>query len=186
MRANAHPPGETQTTSITGHDFRVAMKRLPTSVAVVAGMREGRPIGMLVGSFTSVSITPLLVGFLGDHRSTSLVHVKALDTWTCSLLDEGDATTPQAFRKPMEERFDQLQWSTSGYGTPVIDSAVLAVHCRRHDVLRAGDHDLVLGEVLDITDHGGQRRPLVFVDGRMTRLDPGRLLDHRLWQLGWD
>ncbi|HRW20108.1 MAG TPA: flavin reductase, partial [Dermatophilaceae bacterium] len=53
-------------------DYRALMARVPTSVVVVATMVEGAPIGMLVGTFTSVSLQPKLVGFLADLGSRTV------------------------------------------------------------------------------------------------------------------
>ncbi|MFJ6673198.1 flavin reductase family protein [Actinosynnema sp. NPDC091369] len=158
--------------TVTSGRFRSAMRHLPTSVVIAAGMAGDRPIGMLLGSFTSVSLEPLLVGFLGDHGSRTLRHLLDLDLWTFSVLADDDTTTPGAFRGPLHDRFTGVRWSTSPLGTPVIDDSVLAVHARRHSTVRAGDHDLVLAEVLDVTDPHPSRRPLVFAEGRMTRLAP--------------
>lgn len=152
--------------------FRSAMRHLPTSVVIAAGMSGDRPIGMLIGSFTSVSLSPLLVGFLGDRASKTLAHLLELDLWTFSVLADDDTITPPAFCGPLDERFTRVKWSTSPLGTPVIDDAVLALHCRRHATVEAGDHDLVLAEVLDVTDPHPLRRPLVFAEGRMTGLAP--------------
>lgn len=150
--------------------FRRAMRRVPTSVVVAAGMADSQPVGMLIGSFTSVSLSPLLVGFLGDRGSSTLGPLLDLDLWTFSVLAEDDTVTLAAFRRPLGERFDRVAWSTSPIGTPVIDGAVLAVHCRKFSTVEAGDHRLVLAEVLDVTDPHPFRRPLVFVEGRMARL----------------
>ncbi|MFD0207117.1 flavin reductase family protein, partial [Saccharothrix carnea] len=152
--------------------FRSAMRHLPTSVVIAAGMAGDQPIGMLIGSFTSVSLSPLLVGFLGDHGSKTLVRLLELDLWTFSVLADDDTITPGAFCGPLHERFDQVKWSISPLGTPMIDNAVVSLHCRKHSTVEAGDHDLVLAEVLDITDPDPLRRPLVFAEGRMTGLAP--------------
>jgi 3-hydroxy-9,10-secoandrosta-1,3,5(10)-triene-9,17-dione monooxygenase reductase component len=152
--------------------FRSAMRHLPTGVVIAAGMSGDRPIGMLIGSFTSVSLSPLLVGFLGDRASKTLAHLLELDLWTFSVLADDDTIAPSAFCGPLHERFSRVKWSTSPLGTPVLDDSVLALHCRKHSTVEAGDHEFVLAEVLDITDPHPLRRPLVFAEGRMTRLAP--------------
>ena len=45
--------------------FRTVLGHFPTGVTVITGMIEGdRPHGFTIGSFTSVSLDPPLVGFL--------------------------------------------------------------------------------------------------------------------------
>ncbi|CAL9569378.1 Flavin reductase [Actinosynnema sp. ALI-1.44] len=157
----------------TATRFRSAMRHLPTSVVVAAGMSPtGEPVGMLLGSFTSVSLDPLLVGFLGDDNSTTLPALLALDHWTFSVLADDDDLTPDAFRLPQSERFDKVKWSITPYNTPAIDNAVLTIHTRNHSTVPAGDHRLVLAEVLDTTILDATRSPMVYVHGRMTRIAP--------------
>ncbi|MFF9803100.1 flavin reductase family protein, partial [Streptomyces rochei] len=51
-------------------DYRHALGHVPTSVAVVtASARSGLPVGMTVGSFTSVSLDPPLIAFFVDRSS---------------------------------------------------------------------------------------------------------------------
>ncbi|MFM6931786.1 MAG: flavin reductase family protein, partial [Novosphingobium sp.] len=59
-------------TAIDPAVFRRVLGNYPTGVTVVTAMGEdGQPIGMVVGTFTSVSLDPPLVGFLPDKRSSS-------------------------------------------------------------------------------------------------------------------
>jgi Flavin reductase like domain len=48
--------------------FRCVLGKVPTSVAVIATLRDGSPVGVTVGSFTSVSLSPPLVGFFPIHN----------------------------------------------------------------------------------------------------------------------
>ena len=52
--------------------FRAVLGHFPTGVTVVTGLAAGRPIGFTVGSFTSISLDPPLVGFFAMNDS---------DTW---------------------------------------------------------------------------------------------------------
>jgi flavin reductase (DIM6/NTAB) family NADH-FMN oxidoreductase RutF len=49
-------------------------------------------------------------------------------------------------------------------GFVVVADAAATLQCTLRDVIRAGDHDLVLGLVVGITHHGGE--PLLFHRGR--------------------
>ena len=71
----------------SGH-FRTIMGHFPTGVTVVTGMAPGvdgdRPPGFTIGSFTSVSLDPPLVGFLPQLGSA---------TWTASRPRAASAST---------------------------------------------------------------------------------------------
>lgn len=53
--------------------FRQVMGHFPTGVTIITGMAGDAPAGFTIGSFTSVSLEPPLVGFLPQISS---------DTWT--------------------------------------------------------------------------------------------------------
>ncbi|KXX55860.1 hypothetical protein AZG88_02150 [Rhodococcus sp. LB1] len=133
-------------------------------------MRDDAPVGMVVGTFTTVSLDPRLVGFFGDNSSTTFSVLSGLDRHSFSVLDQDDRTTPDSFRLPLERRFDSLEWSLSGHGIPVIEAAVMTFHTRLHSVVPAGDHQLMLAEVLDVDASAHAGRPLLFAEGKMTRL----------------
>ena len=52
--------------------FRRALGHVPTAVSVVTATDEQGHVGMTVGSFTSISLDPPLVGFFADTESTTL------------------------------------------------------------------------------------------------------------------
>ncbi|AKE01160.1 hypothetical protein XU06_29880 (plasmid) [Rhodococcus erythropolis] len=133
-------------------------------------MRDGAPVGMVVGTFTTVSLEPLLVGFFGDNNSFTFGLLSDLDRISFSVLDQEDADTANRFRLPGDERFDGLDWSASSHGTPVLGSALMTFHTRVHSLVPAGDHQLLLGEVIDMETAAGSGRALLFAEGKMTQL----------------
>jgi len=171
---------------ITPSAYRQALSTVPTSVVVAAGMNDRRPIGMVIGTFSTVSMDPPLVGFFGDHRSSTLSPLLGCERITFSLLRQEDLEHCEAFRLPLDERFDHVPWHESAYATPAIDDALLTVHTRVDRIFDAGDHTCVLAEVLEVESGPTSKRPLVFYRHRLSRLDPGQLLDDELWQLGWE
>lgn len=165
--------------------FRRALSNVPTSVVVASGLLDGEPVGMVIGTFSTISMEPPLVGFFGDHRSSTLEPLLKCENLTFSLLGQDDLNISEAFRLPLSERFNGIPWSISQYGTPMIDTAVLVVHTKLYRVFDAGDHKCVLAEVIDIRTSEKVTRPLVFHKHHLSRLDPGKLLDDEMWQLGW-
>jgi 3-hydroxy-9,10-secoandrosta-1,3,5(10)-triene-9,17-dione monooxygenase reductase component len=164
--------------------FRDAMARLPMCAVVAATMDGHRPVGMVVGTFISVSLDPFLVGFLADRRSSTLVMLLDADRISCTLLDESHLDVVEQFRRPAESRFDGLSWSVdTRHGAPVFMGTPLVVFARPSAQVDAGDRVLALFEVIDIRA-AGPTRPLVFCAGRITRLEPGQLVDGDVWQLG--
>lgn len=181
------PPAVAQPRAADGQRrFRAAMRRMPTSVVVVAGMQADEPVGMVVGTFTAVSLDPLLVGFLGDRRSGTFGRLLQIDRWCFSVLTQADAAIVDRFRRQNAERFKGVDWRLTRHGTPLINGSTLAVHTRQYESLPAGDHDLALAQVLDVDFELTPPRPLVYLGGRFSRLDPYDLAPADAWQLGWE
>lgn len=174
-----------QSATVDTRSFRTAMSRVPTSVAVVSTMRDGVPIGMLVGTFTSVSLSPALVGYLGERTSRTVPYLLEAETLSCSVLRESDVQTVDEFRKPLDKRFQNLNWECDEeFNVPVLAGAPLTVFGRPYATSDAGDHVFSMIEVAGVRT-SGPCRPLVFCGGRLTRMDPGHVVDSDIWQLGW-
>lgn len=171
--------------SATHQEFRKAMRNVPTTITIVSVLCGDQPVGMVVGTFTSVSLTPLLVGFLGDNGSSTLRRIRTFDRWSFSILCEEDAAVVDAFRGPIENRFAALDWVVSDSGTPILPSAVVTFETMKYDIVSTGDHDLFLAQVVGIHHGRPNARPLVYFRGRMTGLDPYEVPDYTHWQLGW-
>ena len=52
--------------------FRHVLGHFPTGVTIITAAPEAGPVGLTIGSFTSVSLDPPLVGFLPGKASTTL------------------------------------------------------------------------------------------------------------------
>jgi flavin reductase (DIM6/NTAB) family NADH-FMN oxidoreductase RutF len=147
------------------------MRRLPTGLTIVSATAAGEPVGMLVGTFTSVSLRPLLVGFLGDRASSTLPALLDCEHWGFSVLGEDCIAVVDAFRRPKEQRFTHIAWHPSASGAPLVDGAVVTIEASRYKVGSAGDHCFVTAAVHDVRVRHDDR-PLVYFQGGATRLDP--------------
>jgi flavin reductase (DIM6/NTAB) family NADH-FMN oxidoreductase RutF len=132
-------------------------------VTVVTAEADGLPAGMTLNSFTSVSLAPLLVLVSLGHRSRTLAAVAGCGRFAVSILHRGQRQAAVDFAErgpPFPERHVRRRPD----GFLVVDGAAASLCCRVVDTVRAGDHDLVPGQVVDFEHHGGE--PLVFYRGR--------------------
>jgi len=67
-------------------EFRAVLGHYPTGVAVVAANLASGPVGMVVGSFTSVSLDPPLVAFLPQRNSSTYGLLRQAQTLCVSIL----------------------------------------------------------------------------------------------------
>jgi flavin reductase (DIM6/NTAB) family NADH-FMN oxidoreductase RutF len=145
--------------------FRKVLGLYPTGVSVVTGLGpDGYPAGLAVGTFTSVSLDPLLVGFLPARSSRSWPKIRATGSFCINVLGEHQLHVCQAFAISGGDKFEGLEWHPAGSGCPVLDGAVTWIDCKVEAVHPAGDHDFVIGRVLDF-DGKSEHSPLLFLRG---------------------
>lgn len=146
--------------------FRAALAHVPTSVVIVTADTPDGPTGMTIGSFASVSLDPCLVGFFPGRSSSSWPAIRDAGRFAVNVLAADQDELCRAFARP-GDRFEGVAWAPSAEGNPILDGDVLWIDCVLHDELDAGDHTLVLGEVVDLGEPA-DRDPLVFHRGTYT------------------
>jgi flavin reductase (DIM6/NTAB) family NADH-FMN oxidoreductase RutF/DNA-binding IclR family transcriptional regulator len=132
--------------------FREVLGHFPTGiVAITACEEDGTPQGMVVGSFTSVSLDPPLVAFLPDKGSSTFPRIRKTGRFCVNVLasDQQDVCRTLAVRGSTE-RFDNVGWHPSALGSPVLDDVVAWIDCEIDTIHEAGDHFIVVGAVRDL------------------------------------
>jgi flavin reductase (DIM6/NTAB) family NADH-FMN oxidoreductase RutF len=144
------------------------MASFPTGVTVVATRSDGGdPVGITVNSFTSVSLEPPLVLVCIGHGSSFHDPIVSAEGFSISILSAGQAEVAHRFaRRPLEGRFDDVDWTEAPSGNPLISGASAWLDCSVCEVITAGDHSILLG--LSEACGWEDEPPLVFHRGVMT------------------
>jgi 3-hydroxy-9,10-secoandrosta-1,3,5(10)-triene-9,17-dione monooxygenase reductase component len=150
-------------------EFRRVMGRFPTGVVVVAALHHGRPYGMSVNSFASVSLDPLMLMFCAARDSSTWPYLRKAGRFAVSVLGADQEQACRLFATKGVDRFAALPWSLNASGQPVLDDAIAWFDCVLADVFPGGDHEIVLGRVLDVRERA-DGNPLVFHRGTFTGL----------------
>ena len=151
-------------------DFRRALGCYPTGVAVVTALGpDGARLAVTVSSFTSVSLAPPLVSFCLDRASVWFEAFQAAGHFAVNVLREDQAHLSDDFARiegGSWQGLDTVTWQT---GCPILKDALAAFECRVHARHGAGDHVILVGEVLGIASDG-DGAPLAFFRGRYRRM----------------
>jgi 3-hydroxy-9,10-secoandrosta-1,3,5(10)-triene-9,17-dione monooxygenase reductase component len=147
--------------TIAPADFRELMAKVPTSVAVVAGMDDGHPVGLTVGTLASVSLEPPLISIAVARTSESWPRIAPSGVFSVSVLSAEQRHVCAAFSEKGPDKFAAIDWETSYRGQPWIRGSVAHLDCAVDTVIEAGDHVIVLGRVLELA-HGEEDAPMVF------------------------
>ncbi len=142
---------------LTPKHFREVMAHVPTSVAVVAGLVDGEPKGLSVGTFVPVSLDPPLIGFFVARTSKSWPVINDGGAFCVSVLGDDQEEVSARFAVSGPDKFAGVEWHRSPSGHPVVAGSVAWVDCEIDRLVDAGDHVLVLGRVLDMGVERGQQ-----------------------------
>ena len=150
-------------------DYRRVVGRFATGVTVITTLHEGEQHAMTCNSFTSVSLDPVLVLFCAEKIARFHDVVLASGAFAVSVLAQGQEDVSRSFAvrgRPLEDQFAGVPHTTGALtGAAVIDGALAALECRTASVTDAGDHTVVIGEVLAASLPEPEADPLLYYEG---------------------
>jgi 3-hydroxy-9,10-secoandrosta-1,3,5(10)-triene-9,17-dione monooxygenase reductase component len=147
--------------------FRQVLGHFPTGVTVVTADPGGQPVGLTIGSFTSVSLDPPLVGFLPTKVSSSWPVIERAGRFCVNVLAADQVELCWRFAKERDDKFDGVDWAPSATtGSPLLAGVLAWIDCTVEGVVDAGDHWFVLGRVVDL-DAVDRMDPMIFYRGKV-------------------
>ena len=146
--------------------FRKAMGSFPTGVTVVTvADGDGDMHGVTVNSFSSVSLEPMLVLACLNGTSRAVGLIERAGAFNVNVLSAGQEAISRWFanrhRPAGPAMFDDVAFEPGVTGCPVLAGAAASFDCWLRQSYRAGDHLIVLGEVVALA-YRPQLEPLVF------------------------
>ena len=168
----------------TADEFREAVSRFATGITVVTCVVDGVDHAMTANAFASVSLDPLLVLVSVERDSRFHDAVSMARAWGVSILHaraEESARWLATKGRQLDGQMEQVPHHRSPtLGVAWLDHSLATLECRTVDTLKAGDHDLVVGEVVTIqgADPGqpgdsGRLDPLLYFQRHYRRFDSG-------------
>lgn len=148
---------------------REAMTHWPTGMAVVTTAdRDGWWWGFTASSVTQVSERPPLVAVGLERDAHSRPVFTAADAFAVHVLREGQEDLAERFGGDAANDFGDMSVECGLEDVPLLTDVAMRLECRPVDTVPAGDHVLLIGEV--IRARMGPRDPLVYLDHGFRRL----------------
>jgi flavin reductase (DIM6/NTAB) family NADH-FMN oxidoreductase RutF len=146
--------------------FRKVLGNYPTGVCAVTAMHDdGSPLVLVVGSFSSISLDPPLVGFLPDRKSSTWPLIANSGKFCVNVYSSEQTELCRQMAMPGPDKFAGVSYTHTALGNPKLDKVIAWIDCTMHDVLEAGDHYVVLGQV-ETLEIGHEGDPMLFFRGR--------------------
>ena len=150
--------------------LRDALGCFATGVTVVTCLDDdGRPFGLTVNSFTSVSLDPPLLLVCIAKRARCAAALASAPHFAVNVLQTGQQPASIRFSTSDEDRFGTTPWSSGETGAPVLMESLCVFECDRQAVHDGGDHDILVGQVIRAS-FDPTLDPLLYFRGRYRRL----------------
>jgi 3-hydroxy-9,10-secoandrosta-1,3,5(10)-triene-9,17-dione monooxygenase reductase component len=149
--------------------YRTVLGHFATGVALITA-HDGEPVGMACNSFTSVSLEPPLVLFCAAKSSTTWPRIDRVGKWAANFLAEDGEEVCRLFAQKGADRFAHVSFTIGRSGAPILDRALAFVDCETVAEHDAGDHVIVVGEVLEL-GYASEGKPLLFYRGGYGRYE---------------
>ena len=145
--------------------YRNALSCFATGVTVVSAHHDAQDWGMTCNSFSSVSLEPRLVLWSIRQSASSRAAFVSSGGYTVSVLsDDQQALAGQFSTGDMAQRFAGVAADRLASGRLRLAGSSAWFDCALVQVIPAGDHDILLGEVRDFGC--STLAPLIYAQGQ--------------------
>lgn len=155
---------ETERATELSNRVRAVHRQYPTGVTVVTACVDGKPYGLAVNAFSSISMEPPLVLVCVNESSNSYGPVFASDHIGINILAANQVSVAGTFAKSGGDKFAELDWSLSGLGVPLIDGVAGHFELEVKYKIPAYSHTIFIGQVVEASSSG--EAPLVYQAGK--------------------
>lgn len=155
-------------------ELRHAFAGFATGITLVAALVDGRPVGMLANSFSSLSLDPPLAALSFARTSTTWPILRQAPHWGISVLAEHHQADIAQLSRPATARFDGVTWNATDHGAVFLDQATTVFRVGLDTKVDAGDHVLTLLRIHALHRCPGGT-PLIFYGNRLHGLVTSRL-----------
>lgn len=162
-------------TDPTPEAFRRAVSRYATGIAIVTTTWQGHDHAMTANSFASVSLDPVMALVCVQRDTRFHEAILGSGTWAVGFLPEGSQGTARWFAtrgRPLDSQLEPFPHHRGGNGAVLLDAMLSGLELATEQVIRAGDHDVVIGRVTDVHLPTSEASPTVYFASRYRSLAP--------------
>lgn len=142
------------------------LRKIPYGLYVI-GVKDVEGHHAFTGSWLSqCSMKPPRVMLGVRHGAHSFDCLKSGGVFSVNFISKEDKKVLEQFFKPSPasgNRFGDLKFSLKTTGAPILEKAIAVLECRVTDIVDAGDHSIVIGEVVE-AEVVSDQLPLIMSD----------------------
>ena len=140
--------------------FKKTLSTFATGITVVATKYNSILYGKTINSFSSLSLSPPLVLFSLDNKSSKLDIFKKSETITINILSKKQQLISNNFAKKSPD-WKNIEYDSLKNGNPIIKNCVSNLDCKIIDKIKKGDHVIFICQVYEVINND-KLKPLIY------------------------
>ena len=143
--------------------LRDCLGKFATGVTIVTCQGPDGPCGITANSFSSVSLEPPLILWNIDKQSNALHAFFEAEYFAVNVLRSEQQSLAEHFARSERVTFEGIDHRLTGSDVPLVENTLACMECRTDQIIEAGDHYIIIGEIENHTMSDGE--PLLFFAG---------------------
>ena len=157
-------------TPFSNQELRRAFSCFATGVTVITGIdQNGKPVGITISSFNTVSLNPPLVLWSIGSQSDLCNSFRIGQKQLIHVLDVNQKDLALVFAKQLDKNNIQMEHQIKPSGLMRLANCLAYFECETIAVHEGGDHHIIVARVLSI-EQDSDRHPLLFAQSQFNQL----------------
>tara|TARA_Y100001970_G_scaffold186327_1_gene226619 strand:+ start:176 stop:640 length:465 start_codon:yes stop_codon:yes gene_type:complete len=149
---------------VNSQNFKKALSKFSTGITVIATNKNSVLYGKTINSFSSLSLSPPLVLFSLDVKSSKLKIFKNTKFISINVLSEKQKFISDNFAKNTPD-WKNIDYKLVKSGNPIIKNCISNLDCKILNKIKKGDHIIFICKVLKVMI-SDKLKPLIYFNSK--------------------
>ena len=149
---------------VNSQNFKKTLSKFSTGVTVIATNKNSILYGKTINSFSSLSLSPPLILFSLDVKSSKLNIFKSSKFISINILSKKQKFISDNFAKHNPD-WKNIEYKLLENGNPIIKNCISNLDCTIQDKIKKGDHIIFICKILKVMNNH-KLKPLIYFDSK--------------------
>ena len=149
---------------VNSQNFKKTLSKFATGITVIATSKNSILYGKTINSFSSLSLSPPLVLFSIDIKSSKLNIFKNAKFISVNVLSIKQKSISDNFAKNNPD-WQDIDYQLLENGNPIIKNCISKLDCRIQNKIKKGDHIIFICKILKVINND-KLKPLIYFDSK--------------------
>ena len=149
---------------VNSKNFKETLSKFSTGITVVATTKNSILYGKTINSFSSLSLSPPMVLFSLDIKSSKLNIFKNTNFISINVLSKSQKLISENFAKNSPD-WKNIDYQLLENGNPILRNCISNLDCQIIDKIKKGDHIIFISKVLKVMNNA-KLKPLIYFNSK--------------------